>query len=134
MMPVPSMAGCISTFAAPCRPMTVCCRVPFFSFTLKSLRRASSMAFCTATGTSRALLELGAHVLLGARGADEHLVARGRGDLRVDVRVGAMHGEAHGAHFADLQPGLARAAQPGLVFCAHDYFFFVSFSTTTSFV
>src|SRR6185295_11272206 len=49
MMPVPSMAGCISTLAAPCRPITVCCSVPFFSFTLKSLRRASSIAFCTAT-------------------------------------------------------------------------------------
>src|SRR5438067_4658361 len=55
MRPVPSMAGCISTLAAPCRPTTACCSVPFFSFTLKSLRRASSIAFCTATGTSRAL-------------------------------------------------------------------------------
>src|SRR6266545_3028371 len=55
MIPVPSEAGCISTFAAPWRPVTTWCRVPFFSFTLKSLRRASSIAFCTATGTSRAL-------------------------------------------------------------------------------
>src|SRR5436190_18309792 len=55
MMPVPSIAGCISTLAAPCRPITACCSVPFFSFTLKSLCRASSIAFCTATGTSRAL-------------------------------------------------------------------------------
>src|SRR5438309_435320 len=55
MMPVPSIAGCISTLAEPCLPTTACCSVPFFSFTLKSLRRASSIAFCTATGTSRAL-------------------------------------------------------------------------------
>src|SRR6185295_15371433 len=55
MMPVPSIAGCIRTLAEPCRPITACCKVPFFSFTLKSLRRASSIAFCTATGTSRAL-------------------------------------------------------------------------------
>src|SRR4051812_6568426 len=55
MMPVPSCAGCISTRAAPQRPVTAWCSVPFFSFTLKSLRRASSIAFCTATGTSRAL-------------------------------------------------------------------------------
>src|SRR4051812_2634950 len=55
MMPVPSWAGCMRTFAAPQRPVTVWCSVPFFSLTLKSFRRASSMAFCTATGTSRAL-------------------------------------------------------------------------------
>src|SRR5215213_748430 len=55
MMPVPSCAGCISTRAAPQRPFTTWCRVPFFSLTLNNLRRASSMAFCTATGTSRAL-------------------------------------------------------------------------------
>src|SRR5438132_4914290 len=55
MMPVPSIAGCIRTLAEPCLPITVCCSVPLFSFTLKSLRRASSIAFCTATGTSRAL-------------------------------------------------------------------------------
>src|SRR5688572_19332723 len=55
MIPVPSWAGCISTRAAPQRPVTAWCSVPFFSFTLKSLRRASSIAFCTATGTSRAL-------------------------------------------------------------------------------
>src|SRR5689334_6334606 len=55
MMPVPSIAGCISTLAEPWRPTTACCRMPFFSFTLKSLRRASSTACCTATGTSRAL-------------------------------------------------------------------------------
>src|SRR5437764_15486415 len=54
MMPVPSIAGCISTLAEPCLPTTACCSVPFFSFTLKSLRRASSLAFCTATGTSPA--------------------------------------------------------------------------------
>src|SRR5688572_21663020 len=55
MIPVPSWAGCISTRAAPQRPVTAWCSVPFFSFTLNSLRRASSIAFCTATGTSRAL-------------------------------------------------------------------------------
>src|SRR5690349_18289312 len=55
MMPVPSIAGCIRTLAEPCRPTTACCSGPFFSFTLNSLRRASSIAFCTATGTSRAL-------------------------------------------------------------------------------
>src|SRR5262245_24003268 len=55
MMPVPSCAGCISTRAAPWRPFTTWCSVPFFSLTLNSLRRASSIAFCTATGTSRAL-------------------------------------------------------------------------------
>src|SRR3954467_4660397 len=55
MMPVPSCAGCMRTRAAPQRPFTTWCRVPFFSFTLNSFRRASSMAFCTATGTSRAL-------------------------------------------------------------------------------
>src|SRR5260221_7189034 len=55
MMPVPSCAGCIRTRAAPQRPVTVWFRVPFLSFTLKSFLRASSIAFCTATGTSRAL-------------------------------------------------------------------------------
>src|SRR3990170_3106450 len=35
--------------------MTACCSVPCLRLTLTSLRRASSIAFCTATGTSRAL-------------------------------------------------------------------------------
>src|SRR5262245_52206226 len=35
--------------------MTMCCSVPFLSLTFTILRRASSIAFCTATGTSRAL-------------------------------------------------------------------------------
>src|ERR1019366_2175864 len=52
IMPVPSEAGCIRTLAAPCLPITVWCKVPFFRLTLARLRRASSMAFCTATGTS----------------------------------------------------------------------------------
>src|SRR5688572_28129935 len=55
MMPVPSEAGCISTLAEPWRPITAWCSVPLFRFTLNILRRASSIAFCTATGTSRAL-------------------------------------------------------------------------------
>src|SRR5574340_678657 len=52
IMPVPSDAGCISTLAAPCLPITVWCSVPFFRLILARLRRASSIAFCTATGTS----------------------------------------------------------------------------------
>src|SRR5690349_13948973 len=247
MMPVPSIAGCIRTLAEPCLPITACCSVPFFSFTLKSLRRASSIAFCTATGTSRALplpmpmppspspttvsaakpstrppfttlvtrftatifsrrpsprssccirgwifamgfplelqaagarrfgecldatvvaiagtierdlvdafrlglardaladslgglavgavLELPAHFLLRARGADQHFVARGRGDLRIDVRIRAMHGQAHRADFANLVPGLLRPTEPGVVFAGHGYFFFVSLRTMTS--
>ena len=55
MIPVPSEAGCMITFEAPCLPMTACCSVPLFSLTRNILRRASSSAFCTATGTSRAL-------------------------------------------------------------------------------
>src|SRR5258706_10200537 len=55
MMPVPSDAGCMKTFAAPCSPTTACCSVPFLRLILTILRRASSMAFCTATGTSLAL-------------------------------------------------------------------------------
>ena len=37
MMPVPSEAGCISTFAAPWRPITVWCSVPFFELHLEQL-------------------------------------------------------------------------------------------------
>src|SRR6185436_16679051 len=250
MMPVPSCAGCISTCADPQRPVTAWCSVPFFSFTLKSLRRASSIAFCTATGTSRALplpmpmppspspttvsaakpstrpplttlvtrltatifsrrpsprsscccilgwifamgvslelqstaarrfgerldppvvlvpgaverhridplllrlgrdaladklgglaaaatLELAAHVLLHAGSSGEHLVAAGRGDLRVDVLVAAMHSEAHGAVLADPDPRLPGAPQARVVLGVHraPYFFFVSLSTITS--
>src|SRR5690606_6612015 len=55
MMPVPGEAGCIRTTAAPCLTTTVCSRVPDFRLTLFILRRASSIAFCTATGTSRDL-------------------------------------------------------------------------------
>src|ERR1700674_3882992 len=55
IIPVPSEAGCMKTLAAPCRPMTVWCKLPFFNDTLTILRRAWSMAFCTATGTSLAL-------------------------------------------------------------------------------
>src|SRR5260221_4310152 len=55
MMPVPSDAGCMITFEEPCLPITACCSVPFFRDTRNILRRASSRAFCTATGTSRAL-------------------------------------------------------------------------------
>src|SRR5215813_1141336 len=55
MIPVPSDAGCISTLDAPCRPITACCSVPFRRLTRNIFRRASSSAFCTATGTSRAL-------------------------------------------------------------------------------
>src|ERR1044071_21389 len=216
MIPVPSCAGCISTRAEPHRPVTAWCSVPFFSFTLKSLRRASSIAFCTATGTSRALplpmpmppspssscccilgwifamgvslelqstaarrfgerldppvvlvpgaverhridplllrlgrdaladklgglaaaaaLELAAHVLLHAGSGGEHLVAHGRGDLRVDVLVAAMHSEAHGAVLADPDPRLPGAPQARDVLGVHraPYFFFVSLSTITS--
>src|SRR5262245_6567040 len=251
MMPVPSCAGCISTRAAPCRPLTTWCRVPFFSFTLNSLRRASSMAFCTATGTSRALplpmpmppspspttvsaakpstrppfttlvtrltaiifsrspsprssdccilgwifainprselqaagasrvgqslhaavvlvagavecdlldalflrlrgdaladhlgrlaraavLQLPAHLLLQRGRARQHLVARGRHELRVDVAVGTVHGQADRAVVPDPDAGLARASKALVVFGDHvgsRYFFFVSFSSTTS--
>src|SRR5690606_36230425 len=55
MMPVPSGAGLSMTFAAPCRPSTWWCSVPLRSGIFTSLRRASSIAFWTATGTSRAL-------------------------------------------------------------------------------
>src|SRR5690606_15768416 len=53
--PVPSSAGEMNTRDAPWRPCTTWWIVPFFSGTLNSLRRASSIAFCTDTGTSRAL-------------------------------------------------------------------------------
>src|SRR6201993_3174603 len=52
MMPVPFGAGDIITRAAPCSPTTVWCSVPLLSDTLVMLRRASSIAFCTAAGTS----------------------------------------------------------------------------------
>src|SRR5256885_1132793 len=55
MMPVPSEAGCMITLEEPCLPITACCSVPFFRDTRNILRRASSRAFWTATGTSRAL-------------------------------------------------------------------------------
>src|SRR5499426_4096474 len=55
MIPVPSDAGCINTFDAPCLPITACCSVPFLRLTRNIFLRASSSAFCTATGTSRAL-------------------------------------------------------------------------------
>src|SRR5436190_14468626 len=80
----------------------------------------------------RAVLQLPAHFLLCAGSAGEHLVARGRGDLRIDVGVGAMHGQAHRADFADLVPGLTRPAESGVVFLGHGHFFFVSFSTMAS--
>src|SRR6185503_4636754 len=66
-----------------------------------------------------AVLDLRAHFLLHARGGGDDLFAPGRGDLRVDMRVGAMHGEAHRADFPDLQPGLACPAQPGEILLAH---------------
>src|SRR6185503_13119686 len=75
-----------------------------------------------------AVLEFAAQVLVQARRGRQHLVARGRSDLCVDVRVGAIDAEAHGADLGDLEAGLARAAQSGKVLFAHDgrYFFFVS--------
>src|SRR6266581_87348 len=80
-----------------------------------------------------AVLHLRAHFLLQGRGAGEDFVPGRRRDLSVDVRVGAMHGEAHRSDLADFEPGLPCAAQPRDVFVAHGrYFFFVSFSTTTS--
>ncbi len=78
-------------------------------------------------------LQLAAHLFLERRGARQHAVARGRGDLGVDVAVGAVHGEAHGADLADPVPGLAGAALPGDGLVFHGgYFFFVSFNTMTS--
>src|SRR6185369_4570961 len=82
-----------------------------------------------------AALQLPAHLLLDAGGRGEHLFAAGRGDLRVNVLVAAMHGEAHGAVFADPDPRLPRAPQACDVLGVHlgvPYFFFVSFSTITS--
>ena len=55
MMPSPAFAGAISTFAEPCSPSTLWWIVPFFSAIFTMLRRAASIAFCTATGTSFAL-------------------------------------------------------------------------------
>src|ERR1700758_1525711 len=55
MMPVPSSAGFMNTRVAPCRPMTAWWSDPLFNRTLIILRRACSIAFCTATGTSLAL-------------------------------------------------------------------------------
>src|SRR5689334_2589670 len=52
MTPVPSDAGCMNTLVAPWRPTTAWCSDPLFSRTLIIRRRASSIAFCTATGTS----------------------------------------------------------------------------------
>src|SRR5664279_6428763 len=52
MMPVPAGAGDIITRAAPCWPNTLWWIEPFLSDTLVMLRRASSIAFCTAAGTS----------------------------------------------------------------------------------
>src|SRR5690348_13403628 len=53
--PVPSDAGCMCTRVEPCRPSTAWCSVPFLRRTFTILRRACSIAFCTATGTSFAL-------------------------------------------------------------------------------
>src|SRR6478735_715693 len=53
--PVPSDAGCMYTTVEPCLPMTAWCRVPFFRRTFTIFRRACSIAFCSATGTSFAL-------------------------------------------------------------------------------
>src|SRR5207237_1209846 len=55
LMPLPSIAGFIITRVAPCRPITSWWIVPLLIATLTRLRRACSIAFCTATGTSRAL-------------------------------------------------------------------------------
>src|SRR5882762_978844 len=55
MMPVPSEAGSMMTLEEPCLPITAWCSVPFFRDTRNIFRRASSRAFWTATGTSRAL-------------------------------------------------------------------------------
>src|SRR5947207_10231533 len=80
----------------------------------------------------RAVLELRAHLFLDRGRGGKHLVAGGGDELRIDVRVRAVHREAHRADLADLEPGLPRAAQPCVVFFAHGYFFFVSFNTMTS--
>src|SRR5262249_34079351 len=66
-----------------------------------------------------AILELAAHVLLHAGGRGEHLVAAGGGDLRVDVLVAAMHGEARGAVLADPDPRLPGAPQARDVLGVH---------------
>src|SRR6476620_4116558 len=50
--PVPGLAGDIITYDAPWRPVTLWWSVPFLRGTLIRLRRASSIAFCTPTGTS----------------------------------------------------------------------------------
>ena len=55
MIPVPSLAGCINTREPVCTPLTGCCNVPSFKATLIILRRAFSIAFWIAAGTSRAL-------------------------------------------------------------------------------
>src|SRR5262249_47472492 len=59
-----------------------------------------------------AVLHLGTHFLLHARSAGEHLGALGRGDLRVDMRIGAVDGKTDRAVVADADPGLPGAAQP----------------------
>src|SRR5690348_4767129 len=53
--PVPSEAGCMYTRAAPWLALTAYHRVPLFRPTVTMLRRARSIAFEIATGTSRAL-------------------------------------------------------------------------------
>src|SRR5260221_3273277 len=60
-----------------------------------------------------AALELRAYFLLERGSTGKNLVPGRRRDLGVDVRIGAMHGEPHRPDFADLEPRLARAAQPG---------------------
>src|SRR3990167_7025868 len=57
-----------------------------------------------------AAFHAGAQFFFQAGSARQHLVAAGRRDLRVDMHIGSVHREAHGADFADLEPGLARAA------------------------
>src|SRR5205814_8342648 len=63
-----------------------------------------------------AVLHLRAHFLFRRRSGGEHLVALRGSDLRVDVAVRAMHGEAHCADLANPDPGLARASLAGCVF------------------
>src|SRR5579862_219731 len=66
-----------------------------------------------------AVLQLLAHVGFRRRCAREHLVARWRDELCINVRVRAAHGKPRRALLGDAKPRLARAAESSFLLRLH---------------